>query len=374
MKKLVFNGRFLGAPASGVQRVAGRLIATLADRLSKDPALAARYSMRIIAPKGTSPSADLASIPFATGGRLPGQLWEQFELPRLVRDDELLVNLCNLAPLSMRSVTMIHDAQVFESPQSYSAAFRAWYRFAHPRIGKRSLRVLTVSEFSREQLIRFGVAPPAAIGVVYNGVDHILDQPADPDAARTILTSGGSTDDRPYVLGAATTQAHKNIAVLLKAFSRPDLSGVRLVLFGGAGRADFEAAGETVPEGVLFAGRISDGALRALIEGAAAFVFPSRTEGFGLPPLEAMTLGTPAILSPGGALKEVGGAAAAFADPDDVGAWVAAILGHAAIGPQERATRSERARAHAARFTWARAVDAFIAELDRLPDLPETRI
>ena len=72
----------------------------------------------------------------------------------------LLVNLCNLAPLAGgRSITMIHDAQVFISPNSYSRAFRSWYQFALPRIGKSSQLVLTVSEFSRGQLEHYGVAP-----------------------------------------------------------------------------------------------------------------------------------------------------------------------------------------------------------------------
>ena len=105
-------------------------------------------------------------------------------------------------------------------------------------------------------------------------------------------------------------QAHKNVGLLLRAFADPALRDLRLVLFGGEGRGAFEARGSAVPDNVVFAGRVSDGELRALYAHALCVAFPSTTEGFGLPPLEAMLVGCPAVVAPCGALPEVCGSAA----------------------------------------------------------------
>jgi glycosyltransferase involved in cell wall biosynthesis len=242
---------------------------------------------------------------------------------------------------------MIHDAQVFLTPQSYSPAFRAFYRFALPRIGASAVKILTVSDYSRNELARFGVAPHSKIEVVHNGADHILSCQADP----SIVARLGLEPYR-YVVGLANTQVHKNISVLLKALALPAMKSARLVLVGNANKDDFEKLGHHVPANVLFAGPVSDEQLRALMEGAAALAFPSTTEGFGLPPAEAMHLGCPVVAAPLGALPEICGDAAVYAEPHDVSAWSDAILGLIESHELRRKT-SQSGYIQARKFTWA---------------------
>jgi glycosyltransferase involved in cell wall biosynthesis len=169
---------------------------------------------------------------------------------------------------------------------------------------------------------------------------------------------------RGYILAQSSTQPHKNIGVLLQAFAASDLAGVDLVLFGSTRGADFEAAGHTVPSSVRFTGQVSDAELVALMKGAAAFACPSTTEGFGLPPLEAMALGCPVIVAPCGALPEVCGDAALVAGPDDASAWRARILeivDDAALADDLR----RRGLARAENFTWAKAARRLLEILDR---------
>jgi glycosyltransferase involved in cell wall biosynthesis len=152
----------------------------------------------------------------------------------------------------------------------------------------------------------------------------------------------------------STTQVHKNIAILLKAFARPEMADLVLVLFGSTSRAAFEAAAMAVPPNVRFAGRVSDGEMRALMEAAVCIAFPSTTEGFGLPPLEAMLLGCPAVVAPCGALPEVCGDAALYAEPFDDSDWsdkISAI----ADSPELRERLSVAGRQQAGRFTWRAA-------------------
>ncbi len=252
---------------------------------------------------------------------------------------------------------MIHDAQVFITPESYSRAFRTWYRFVLRQAGRRHRRILTVSHFSKAQLVHYGIAPAERIEVIHNGVDHILRVAADATAIARL-----GLEPRRYAVALANTQKHKNIALLLQAFARPEMAGLKLVLVGGARQQDFEALGHHVPANTVFAGPASDAALRGLIEQALCLCFPSLTEGFGLPPVEAMLLGCPAMIAPRGALPEVCGSAALTADPDDPAAWSAGLLALAA-DPAHWTDRSEAGRRHAADFTWDRAARRLLAVL-----------
>ena len=159
--------------------------------------------------------------------------------------------------------------------------------------------ILTVSDYSRRQLADFGVAPLSKIAVVHNGVDHLTSiAPDDSIIAKLGLQPGR------FVTALANTQKHKNIRVLMEAFARPALRDTPLVLIGKSGAADFVAAGSPPPPNAVFAGPVSDAEMRALFAHAGCLAFPSTTEGFGLPPLEAMSLGCPVVAAPCGALPK----------------------------------------------------------------------
>jgi glycosyltransferase involved in cell wall biosynthesis len=347
LRRLSINGKFLTARPTGVHRVAAELIRQLE---SAHGSLDDLFQIKpvIVAPAAASQER-FHGFEVSRGGVLRGQLWEQIELPRLTRPD-LLLNLCNLGPIATRNaITMIHDAQVYISPASYTFAFRNWYKTILPRIGRRHLRILTVSRFSADQLASAGIADPEDISVVYNGVDHILEYPHVPEIIDRLQLRSVR-----FVLALSSAQAHKNIGLLLKAFSGPELADIRLVLFGSEQASDFERKGLSVPPNTMFAGRISDGELRTLLEAALCVAFPSTTEGFGLPPLEGMALGCPAVLAPRGALPEIASTAAAYASAEDPGEWVQAIR-RLADDPVHRRDLSAAGLARAKEFTWKRA-------------------
>lgn len=346
MRKIQLNGKFLSAAPTGVHRVAAELGDAIAALIAEGHPAVAGLELEIVAPKNGMAQAEKMLAPVLCISPFNGILWEQIALP-LRRGKGLLLSLCNIAPiLSRNAVTMIHDVQVLLSPQSYRPAFRLWYRLVQPLIVRRQRHILTVSEFSRSEIVRAGLCQKEKITVIHNGVDHILRIESDDAAIDRLEIERGS-----YVVALANTQLHKNIAVLMQAFADPALPGLRLVLFGGATAADFLAAGTAVPQSAIFAGRISDAELRGLLENALCLAFPSTTEGFGLPPLEAMLLGCPVIAAPCGALPEVCGDAALYARPDDAGAWtqaIAQLAGDAGL----RARMKLSGREWAGRFTW----------------------
>lgn len=345
-RAVVFNGKFLNAPAKGLSRTAGELIGQVDAILAEEAGFAEAPSWELACRPGACLGAPLRKIALKRGGLFNWDGWEQFDLPRMA-SGKLLVNLCNMAPLSVRgSIVTIHDAHVFLMPESHTPSYAAWYRFALPRVAAAASRVLTVSAFSRDSLIEQGIAPAEKITVIANGGDHLLRVTPDPSVVRRLgLKAKG------YALALANPQKHKNIAVLLKAFALPGMADLKLVLVGPADAAAFARAGLGVGRNVVFAGAASDSELRALYEHAACLAFPSLIEGFGLPPLEAMSLGCPVVAAPGGAVPEVCADGAVYRDPYDVQAWADAILSFAedaAIGRDAAA----KGRARAAAFCW----------------------
>ncbi len=346
---ILLNGKFLSAAPTGVHRVAQELGNALADLVIEKHEAARGLNIEVAIPHDGVERSRTMRLPVRLLTPFRGIPWEQISLP-LKSGDATLLNLCNIGPVIARNaVTMIHDVQVHLSPESYSKGFRLWYHAVQPVMAKRHRHILTVSEFSRQEIAKTRLCSLDHISVVHNGVDHVLDMASD-DSVITKFNLSQS----PYVLALSTVQAHKNISLLLKAFADSRLSGVKLVLFGGTAKASFEATGIKVPDNVIFVGRVSDGELRGLIEQALCLAFPSTTEGFGLPPLEAMLLGCPAIVAPCGALPEVCGDAALYCAPDKEEEWVEAIS-RLSIDPAFRSQLAKAGVDHASQFTWRAA-------------------
>lgn len=353
-RTISLNGKFLAQKATGVQRVATEFVRALDELASEGEAWPRELRLELLHPRSTKETLPLRSVIQTPVGRRAGVLWEQTELPRRA-GASLLVNFGNIGPLSRTGdIVFIHDAQPFISPQSYSRAFGLWYRTALPIMGRRASRVLTVSEYAARTLVEAGVADPSKLSVIRNGVDHLGRIPSDPGVLHRLGLGA-----RPFVVAPATAQRHKNLSVLMEAFHHPALDDLDVVLVGSASREEMGDGGAAPPERAILAGRLSDSEMRGLIENALAFAFPSTTEGFGLPPLEAMFLGTAAVVAPCGALPELCGDAVLYADPHDASAWVAALR-RLADDPQERHRKIEAGRAKARLYRWRDSAQALV--------------
>jgi glycosyltransferase involved in cell wall biosynthesis len=345
MPKIAINGRFLTQKTVGVQRFASE-VAKAMDRLLDDPAYAAlRGSVEIVAPRTARPF-DLAHIPVRRCGFLEGYAWEQIELP-FFANRSLLLNLCLLGPVVARhQIIVAHDASVRAIPDNFSWKFRAAYDFLVPRL-LRSDRVVTVSDFSRHEIGKYYGLDIGRIPVCYEGADHITATPAD----RSILARL-DIGTRPYLLGVGIHSRNKNYEAVLAAFNQADLGDTLLVVTGSRDARLRSYSVTTGDPKVLMAGYVSDAELRALYENALALVYPSRYEGFGLPPVEAMQCGCPLIISDQPALVEMAGDAALRCGMDDVAELARlmhAVYSDAGLRARLKQAGLERAR----RFTWA---------------------
>jgi len=361
---IAINGRFLTQGLTGVQRYAREMTRAL-DALASSgpgsgPGSGEAPAMRLIAPTGAAGLEAFPHLAPVSAGTRGGQLWEQLDLPRAARGDFLL-NLGNTAPViqGRNQAVVIHDAGVFDTPESYSWKFRNWYRGLHRTLVFRGAHLLSVSEFSAGRIGANLGLDPAGIGVTLEGGEHILREPAD----ETMLARHGLTR-HGYALVIGTGAAHKNLAALHHAIGALAARGLLLAVAGTKDASVFQQDGAPAEAHVKPLGRVSDAELRALYEGALCLVFPSRYEGFGLPPVEAMWCGCPVIASRAGAVPEVCGEAALWFDaahPAQLGEAVARLADDANL----RETITAAGRARTARFSWDAAARRLLGFLPR---------
>ena len=343
-RTVYLNGKFYVGVVNGVHRTADRLVREL-DAL-QGVGEHQDLDLRLLMPARSNWAPALANIRKVSQALGHNQFWEQCILP-FRAGGGVLVNLANLAPIMHhRKLSMIHDAQFVMSPQSFPFKFSLGYRLLTPLVAASSARVLTVSEYARDSLAAFHISKHSKTDVVYNGGDHILEVEPDRGVFERLDLH------HSYALLFGNTAVYKNVTVVFEAFRRCD-TGVRLVILGAPETA-FLAAGMSPPKDAIFTGQVSDRELRALYESATCLLFPSRTEGFGLPPVEAMMCGCPVVVAPAGAIPEVCRDAALYADifaPDDWAGHVQTLHTQPAV----RRAKIDAGRQRSARFTWRAA-------------------
>jgi glycosyltransferase involved in cell wall biosynthesis len=255
------------------------------------------------------------------------------------------------------AVLTVHDLVAFERPQwALGSAGRIERATAAPALW-RAAAVACDSEATRIDLVRrFPRAARKATTVPLG---------ADPAFAEPVAAPGHPSLDAPYVLAVGTLEPRKNLEALIRAWLAldPSVRGDRLLaLVGPRGWDDAPILAAARDAGARLLGRVSEDELRALYAGAAAFAYPSRYEGFGLPVLEAMTAGAPVVTSNVSSLPEVAGDAALLVDPQDTAA-IAAALTRILTDPGLAEDLRARGRVQAARFTWERTARETLALL-----------
>jgi glycosyltransferase involved in cell wall biosynthesis len=290
---------------------------------------------------------------------------EQYRLPLALRRERIDVFHAPhyvLPPLTpCKSVVTIHDCIHLMFPQYLPGRLAHVYARAVLWAAiRRSERVLTVSEASKRDILRFFNVSAGKVEVIPNGIDERFSVvPSDEEIAR--VRERYLLHD-PFLLYAGNIKPHKNVERLIEAFHLLRQRGhehLRLLIIGNE-VSKYPALRRTVHQFKLhtyvrFLGFVPDQMLAVLYRLADAFVFPSLYEGFGLPPLEAMACGTPVVTSNVSSLPEVVGDAALLVDPYDASAIAGAverILGDPAL----RADLVERGRIRARQFSWELSV------------------
>lgn len=342
---ILINGRFLDQRLSGVQRYAAEIVLAL-DRLIGSDGAFGDCDWALVTTGRAERRLALRHIDeIRRPGVLPGHLWEQTSLRRIVGDRPLL-NLAGSGPLlAPRQLTVIHDAAVFRHPEHFSRAYGAFHRCVG-RVMARRARIATVSDFSRGELAAVAGAPYERILVARNGAEHLARIAPDRSVVARLGLAG-----RPFFLMIGNLARNKNVATAMRAVEMLD-GRAALVVVGGGDPKVFEG-GELPPSaGTRFVGRRSDAEVAGLLQAAEALLFPSLYEGFGIPPLEAMVNGCPVIASAIAAVVEVCGETARYFPPKDAAALAALMREALDEDAATRAARVHHGRRRADSYRW----------------------
>lgn len=301
----VVNGRFLTQKPTGVHRYAFEICNQLCE-LGID--------FYVIAPKEINTDYDI-NFELVQYGTFNTHLWEQISLPGYLKkqDNPLLVSFSGCGPLNYSNqIITIHDVSHERHPEWFSKTYCRFYGYMMPRIGKKSHAVITVSEFSRQEIKETLNIPLDKIHVINCSVPsyHSINE-EDRDQGR------GSKEK--YIVSVSSMDPRKNFIRLVEAFNRIEDKSIKLYIIGMQFKAfNTPDMNKLIHDNVILTGYLDDEALKKMYRNALFSVYPSLYEGFGIPPLESMLYGCPVIASDIAALKEISGEAAMYANPLDV--------------------------------------------------------
>jgi glycosyltransferase involved in cell wall biosynthesis len=258
----------------------------------------------------------------------------------------------------VKFVLTVHDVVPLLMPETVSRSFRWQFQIWLTRSLLIADAIICVSEESKRALLERFVVDEKRIAVISHGVDHVLRGQRFDATTNSYLDAQGYSN--PFVLYAGALDARKNVELLVQAMQvvQRERPGCTLVLAGqkwfGAPRIE-NAVRQAVNAGVdiRFTGYLDSTVFYGLMKRAGVFVFPSKYEGFGLPPLEAMALGVPTVVCDGGALPEICGAGARVVSRTDSVGLAQELLTLLASEEARRALAALGSR-RAQHFTWAK--------------------
>jgi glycosyltransferase involved in cell wall biosynthesis len=380
--RIALNAWFMDQPTTG----SGQYLAHLLAEYAAHP-LGHRFLL--CGHAGTQPPADLASphfewqalrTPFdahrssALGRHLAKVWFEQQGIPRACRrwGADLVHVPYWASPLFCRipAVVTIHDLIPTLLPAYRGGALGRLYNRLVTLSARRAAYVLTDSHASRQDIVDHLGIPPQRVEAIPLAAGSRFRPVRDPQVLEHAKRKYGL--DSRYWLYLGGFDVRKNVPAILRAYARLDRTDLRLVIAGRLPTSDTpftphprRVAGELgISERVHLTGWVDEEDKPALYTMAAALVFPSSYEGFGLPPLEAMSCGTPAIVSDRGSLPEVVGPGGLCVDPDDIEA-LAGAMREIAVDVSLYERMRAAALQQAARFSWAKTAQATLSAYGR---------
>ncbi len=360
MSTVFVNGRFLTQQLTGVQRYAYEIVSRLPRYIGK-PKRSDR--LEVYTPK--RPPLKIP-LPFSTSiGVTRGHVWEQLDLALKVganNDANLLWSPCSSGPVFTRGyphILSLHDTFSIDNPEWVSWAFHRWYSVLLPPLVRSTAHVITVSNYSKESIIKSLKIPDDKITVIPEGVPDAFSPPS-PQQRDYVIEKYDLPEK--FILTLASLEPRKNLDALVKAWSGlPKEYRLPLVIAGGLGsRAVFgkyNLQHLLAQPAIKLLGYVPDEDLPFLYGTSTLFAYVSIEEGFGLPPLEALACGADVVTSNTSAMREYCAPYATLVDPLDTGD-IAIGLKDALLNPSSSKEKMERSARVKSRFDWEKATES----------------
>ena len=354
-------------------RGAGRYTLELAKALGRRDDLALTLVARTGDAGRWAALLPAASVLASAPGPRPLRLaWEQVALPSVLGRQPLDVHHGPHYTMPERArlpvVVTVHDMTFFDHPQWHERAKVPFFRRAIRQAATRADVIVCVSDATARRLGEV-LAPRAQVVVAHHGIDHDHFVPADDpsvSAPEDVAVLEGYGIREPYVAFLGTLEPRKGIDLLVAAFDRvaPAHPDLQLVIAGGrgwsAGGTESALGAMRHPERLVRTGYLDDKVVPVLLRRAASVVYPARAEGFGLPVVEALASGAPAITTAGSVMDELAAGAALTFPSEDVGA-LAEVVETAVDRPGEQGERRRAGLEVAARYTWTASAEEHVA-------------
>jgi len=334
--KIYINGLFLSQNVSGVQRYSIEISKELKKLLGED--------IKILSPRNIIHTELAYELDAEIIGKFDGLLWEQLDLYKYMaaQKDALLLNLRNSAPLLYKkNILVVHDLIFMKNKKWFSKNFQLIYKKSMPILLKNSLKIITVSNFSKQDIVNTFDIDPEKIDIIYGAVSkkfaksnlqsichselvsrsEILKQVQNEVSMEqnNVSTKNDTNQNGKYILTVASCLSpRKNLFNIIKAYENLGMPDIKLIIVGAESNnfSDKSILKEIKSnKNIILTGYIKDEELAELYRHACLFVFPSLFEGFGLPPLEAMACGCPVIASDLASLPEICTDAAFYVNP-----------------------------------------------------------
>lgn len=281
---IYINGRFLTQKITGVQRYAIEVVKKI-DKLNLDEQIV------ILHPKNFTNHLELKNIKLQQIGNNIGHVWEQITLPFYIRKHDkkaVLINFCNIAPILFPGYVVLHDIAFKTHPEHLNWKFTLWYRIITKLNIKRYKHIFTVSEFSKNEILQNYKIEKEKITVAYNSAEHINYFVPDDNVLDKLKLV-----NKDFYFSLGSKSPHKNFEFIEKcAKDNPEM----IFVVSGNENKIFKENDQEKIENLIFTGYITDNELVQLYKSCKCFIFPSLYEGFGIPPLEAITVGCNNIL------------------------------------------------------------------------------
>lgn len=339
---LIVNSRFLTQPVTGVQRFAIELAKQLKD-IYKDDII-------FVSPQNIINKEVANSLNVKIIGKRIGHLWEQIDLPLYLYEigEPLLLCLCSTAPVFYKNkISTLHDITYVRYPKTFSFKFNLLYRTIIPLILKTSKHILTVSQFSKDEITHYYHINNKKISIIHNAVSHNFKPTKDETLA-----------NEKYIIAVSSIKENKNFPIVLHSFllAHKEIPNLKLYIIGDLKTNSFKGMDTTISimskhPNIKILGRVSDSELIKYYSNANAFIFPSLYEGFGIPVLEAQACGCPVISANSSSLPEVLKGSALICDPTseiDFSHHIISII----QSPQLSETLIKKGYNNLKRFSW----------------------
>jgi len=302
---IVVNARFLAKKVTGLERYAAELSIALKKYFP---------DVKFVSHKGDLNTELAKELNLEVFGLLKGHLWEQIELPRYLKKKKspILLSPVNTGPIYFKNqIPIIHDLAFLRHPEWYSKSAAIFFKFIVSKVAQNSSHILTVSEFSKSEIITLLKIPEEKITVISCAV---------PQKIIELSKNEYKNKYGNFILTVATIEPRKNLKNLINAFLQLNQKDLKLIVVGNKNNRVFSnpELSNITNHNIIFTGYVSDEELVGLYKNTRLFIYPSLYEGFGLPPLEAFFCNSNLLVSDIKPLKETFGDKILYFNPESV--------------------------------------------------------